>query len=113
MSEEDIDKTGWRGDNDIAITLKEAQPDKMFKKFDQSQVNKYNFFARAAGVKWGSWYITQGWYSEFWTSTATSEEDAHNRTLAYLWWNTHKGEIYRSSLSKNYMFSVRCVKNET
>lgn len=111
MHEEDINKKGWRGDNDIAITLKEAQPDTAFRKFDQSKVNKYNFFARASGIKWKRWYIAQGLYTEFWTSSDATEKDAYNRTFAYSWWNLHKGEIYRTSLSKDYMFAVRCIKN--
>ena len=111
MSEKDLNKKGWRGDNDIAITLKEAQPDTMFRKFDRSQVNKYNFFARASGIKWKRWYFTQGLYSEFWTSSDATAKDAYNRTLAYSWWNWHKGEIYRTTLSKDYMFAVRCIRN--
>lgn len=111
MSEEDLDKTGWRGDNDIAITLKEAQPDSLFRKFDQSQVNKYKFFARPSGVKWKRWYITQGLYTEFWTSTEASEKDAYNRTLSYYQGNAHRGEIYRTTLSKSYSFAIRCVKD--
>lgn len=111
MSEANVNKKGWRGDNDIAITLKESQPDTLFKKFDQSQVNKYNFFARPAGVKLSRWYITQGMYSEFWTSSDATDKDAYNRTLAYSCWNLHKGEIRRTTISKNYMFSVRCIRN--
>ncbi len=111
VPEEDLDKTGWRGDNDIAITLKDSQPDSMFKKFDQSQVNKHGFSATPAGVKWNNWYITQGIYTEFWTSSSATEKEAYARTLAYASWNTHKGEIRRATLGKNYMFSVRCVKN--
>ena len=108
---EDLDKTGWRGNHDIAITLKENQPDTAFKKFDQSQVNKFQFSATPAGIKWNSWYITQGMYTEFWTSSDATEKDAYVRTLAYSWWNSHKGEIRRATLSKGYMFSVRCIKN--
>lgn len=111
MSEDDVHKKGWRGDNDLAIGLKENQPDTLLKKFDRSQINQYRFSARAAGIKWKNWYFTQGIYSEFWTGSEASEKDAFNRTLAYAWWNTHKGEIYRTSLSKTYMFSVRCIKN--
>lgn len=111
IPEEDIDKDGWRGDDDIAITIKDAQPDSIFKKFDQSRVNAYGFSARAAGVKLKNWYITQGMYSEFWTSTNATEKEAYARTLAYSWWNAHKGEIRRETLNKNYMFSVRCVRN--
>lgn len=110
MSDADLDKTGWRGDNNIANTIKEAQPNSPFSKADQSQINKHHFFARPAGVKWNRWYIVQGMYSEFWTSSEASKKDAYNRTLAYSWWNPHKGEIYRTTLSKNYMFSVRCIK---
>ncbi len=110
MAEADLDKTGWRGDNDIANMLKEAQPESVFKKFDQSQVNKSRFFARPAGIKWNRFYITQGIYSEFWTSSDASSKDAYNRTLAYSWWNRNVGGIYRTTLSKNYMFSVRCIK---
>lgn len=110
MSEEDLDKEGWRGDNDIGITLKEVQADTMFAKFDQSQVNRHGFFARPAGIRWKHWSFVQGMYAEFWTSSETTEDKAYNRTLAYSCWNPHKGEIYRSTLSKNYMFSVRCIK---
>ena len=111
VSEEDIDTTGWRGDDDVAITLKDAQSGSMLKKFDQSRINQYGFNARPAGVKLGNWYITQGVYSEFWTSSDASEKQAYARTLAYSWWNTHKGEIRRATLNKDYMFSVRCVKD--
>lgn len=111
MHEEDLNKKGWRGDDNIAITLKEAQSDSMLTKFAQSQVNKHNFFARASGIKWKRWYFVQGMYSEFWTSSDATAKDAYNRTLAYSWWSLHKGDIYRTSLSKDYMFAVRCIKN--
>ena len=110
VPEADLEKKGWRGDNDIAITLKQAQPDSKFRKFDQSQVNKHKFFARPAGVKLKNWYITQGVYTEFWTSSNASEKEAYARTLAFSWWNSHRGEIRRATLNKDYMFSVRCVK---
>ena len=111
ISEEDVHNEGWRGDNDIAITLKQAQPNSIFKSFDQSQVNKYKFSATPAGVKLGNWYITQGMYTEFWTSTNATDKEAYARTLAYSWWNTYKGEIRRATLTKTHNFSVRCVKN--
>jgi len=110
VPEDDLDTMGWRGDNDVGVTIKEAQPDSIFKKFDQSQVNRYNFFARPAGVKVKNWYLTQGMYTEFWTGTNATDKEAMARTLAYGWWNTHKGEIRRATLHKSYMFSVRCVK---
>ena len=111
MSEEELDNKGWRGgDNDLGVQLKEAQADGLFKKFDQSQVNKHNFFARPAGVKWNGFYITQGAYTEFWTGSSETDNQAIIRTLAYSWWNAHKGEIRRATSSKDYMFSVRCVK---
>ena len=108
--ESDLDKEGWRGEKDVAITLKAAQPNTLFKRFDQSQVNKYKFSATPAGVKLGNWYITQGMYTEFWTSSNATEKEAFARTLAYSWWNSHKGEIRRTKLKKSYMLSVRCVK---
>jgi len=111
ISEKDLDKLGWRGDNDVAITLKASQPDTIFKKFDQSKVNKYQFFVTPAGVKIKNWYITQGIYTELWTSTNATEQEAFARTFAYSWWNAHKGEIRRETLNKDYMFSVRCIKN--
>ena len=112
MSEEELDKIGWRGQNDIGVTLKEVQADTMFKKLDQSQVNRYNFFVRPAGIKWKYWYFVQGMYAEFWTGSEATKVEAYNRTFAHSWWNWHKGEIYRSSLAKTYMFSVRCVRSE-
>ena len=111
ISEVDVNKKGWRGERDIAITLKESQPDTLFKKFDQSKVNTYSFSATPAGVKLSRWYITQGMYTEFWTSSDATTKDAYNRTLAYSCWNLHKGEIRRTTISKNYMFSVRCIRN--
>lgn len=110
IAESELNNTGWRGDNDIAITLKAEQPDSLFKQFDQSQVNKHKFSATPAGVKLGNWYVTQGMYTEFFTSSSASTKEAYARTLAYSWWNAHKGEIRRTTLSKNFMLSVRCVK---
>lgn len=111
MSEEEIHKQGWRGgDQNLGVQLKESQADGLFKKFDQSQINKHKFFARPAGVKLYGFYITQGAYTEFWTSTSASDKRAIMRTLAYSSWNMHKGEIRRATSSKDYMFSVRCVK---
>lgn len=111
MAEPEVNKESWRGQNDIAITLKAHQPNTVFKEFDQSQVNKYQFSARPAGVKLANWYLTQGMYSEFWTSSSAAKKEAYARTLAYSWWNSHKGEIRRTTLKKSYMLSVRCVKN--
>ncbi len=110
MKEADLNKNGWRGGDNLANTLKDTQVDGPFNKIDQSQVNKHQFFARPAGIKWRSWYITQGWYAEFWTASEATDSKGINRTLAFQWWNMHNGEIYRSSLSKDYLFSVRCVK---
>lgn len=111
IAKSDLAKEGWRGNNDIAITLKAEQPNTPFKKFDQAKVNQYHFGATAAGVKIGNWYITQGMYTEFWTSTSATDKEAYARTLAYSWWNSHKGEIRRAKLNKDYMFSVRCVRD--
>ncbi|USI30148.1 fibrobacter succinogenes major paralogous domain-containing protein [Alteromonas macleodii] len=76
-----------------------------------AKVNQFQFGATAAGVKIGNWYITQGMYTEFWTSTSATDKEAYARTLAYSWWNSHKGEIRRAKLNKDYMFSVRCVRD--
>lgn len=110
VPDDELNIEGWRGENDIAITIKASQSDTLFKNFDQSQVNKYNFFAQPAGVKIGRWYFTKGMYTEFWTGSVATKKEAFARTLAYSWWNTHKGEIRRAKLNKNYMFSVRCIK---
>lgn len=112
ISESQLNKEGWRGENNIAITLKAQQKSTFLNRFDHSQVNKYNFSATPAGVKLGGWYITQGMYTEFWTSSKATEKKAYARTLAYAWWNSHKGEIRRTRLKNSYMLSVRCVKIE-
>lgn len=109
VKEEDLDKTGWRGDDDVAIALKAAQPNSPFKSFDQTKVNRYRFNATPAGVKVSRWYITEGMYTEFWTSSTASDASAYARTLAYSWWNSHKGEIRRTTLNKSYMLTVRCI----
>ncbi|QBF82859.1 hypothetical protein EXU30_09245 [Shewanella maritima] len=111
MAEAEVDTLGWRGgDKDLGAQLKESQDDGLFKKFDPEVINKQQFFARPAGVKWNGLYITQGAYTEFWTASAANNKDAYIRTLAYSWWNSHKGEIRRATSSKDYMFSVRCVR---
>lgn len=110
MPEEELDNDGWRGEG-TAITLKEEHPDTLFTKFDKNKINKYNFTIRPAGIKWGNWYITQGWYTEFWTATEYNNNRARNRTFAHYCLNPNKGKIYRYKLSKYFMFSVRCVKN--
>ncbi|MBM7036758.1 fibrobacter succinogenes major paralogous domain-containing protein [Vibrio ulleungensis] len=114
MPEHDLDKMGWRGkEQDLGFQLKEAQDDGLFKRFDRSLLNKHHFSARPAGVKWNGFYITQGAYTEFWVATSVTENKALIRTLAYSWWNAHKGEIRRATSTKDYMFSVRCVKIES
>ncbi|WOT06867.1 fibrobacter succinogenes major paralogous domain-containing protein [Shewanella youngdeokensis] len=110
ISDKEVNEEGWRGKNDIAITLKAEQPNTFFKRFKQAEVNTTHFSATPAGVKLGNWYITQGMYSEFWTSSTATDKKAYARTLAYAWWNSHKGEIRRAKLQKSHMFSVRCVK---
>lgn len=111
MPNEELGVEGWRGgEQNLGLQLKESQVDGPFKKIDKSQLNKQRFFARPAGVKWNGWYITQGAYSEFWTGSSATENKAYIRTLAYSWWNAHKGEIRRATSSKDYMFCVRCVK---
>lgn len=110
VADEELASLGWRGDNDLAITLKLAQPNSLLKKFDQKLINKHGFGATPAGVKIKNWYLTQGMYSEFWTSTSASTTEAFARTLAYSWWNTRNGQIRRATLNKDYMFSVRCIK---
>lgn len=110
MREDEIDQQGWRGgDQNIGVQLKESQSNGLFQSFEPEIINKQKFFARPAGVKWNGLYITQGAYSEFWTATSDSDKKAIIRTLAYSWWNAHKGEIRRATSSKDYMFSVRCV----
>ncbi len=108
ISQEDADKEGWRGD--IAITLKASQSDTLLSKFEPSEVNRHKFSVKPAGIKWRDWYFVRGMYAEFWTGSEATKEKAYNRTFAHSWWNWHKSEIYRSNLSKEYMFSVRCVK---
>lgn len=111
MPEEELHQQGWRGKaQSLGLQLKEAQPDAWFSNLDQSLVNKHNFSARPAGVKWNGFYITQGAYTEFWTASSATDKQGIIRTLAYAWWNTHKEEIRRATSSKDYMFSVRCVK---
>ena len=110
MPEEELDNDGWRGEG-TAMLLKEEHPDTLFTKFDKNEINKYKFSVRPAGIKWGNWYITQGWYTEFWTATQFNKDRARNRTFAHYCLNINKGKIYRDKLSKYFMFSVRCVKN--
>lgn len=75
MSEQEVDQDGWRGsEQNVGLQLKQAQAGGLFTKVDPSLVNKQNFFARAAGVKWNGFYITQGAYTEFWTASSASNK---------------------------------------
>lgn len=109
LDEDEVDDKGWRGDG-AALSLKANQSKSIFDRFDSSIVNQVKFNARPSGIKWKRWYFAQGMYSEFWTGSSATENKAYNRTLAYSWWSPQKGKIYRSALSKDYMFSVRCIK---
>ncbi|MFP3366175.1 fibrobacter succinogenes major paralogous domain-containing protein, partial [Pseudoalteromonas sp. SIMBA_148] len=42
-AEKEIDSMGWRGDDDIAITLKATQSDSLLTSFDQARINLAGF----------------------------------------------------------------------
>ena len=69
--------------------------------------NTTDFSALPAGTYLGS-YISFGNYTGFWSATQGDDNRAYNRTLYYRY-----ADILRDNTSKNYGFSVRCVRNDT
>lgn len=108
MSSTDADKTGWRGTNE-GEKLKIKAPEGWTSYETVWSTNESGFTALA-----GSCRVYNGMYGSpgigftgfWWTSSNYSSGEAWYRYLDY-----KTGNIFRSHCSKNYGYSIRCVKD--
>lgn len=110
MSSEDLDKVNWRG-NDEGNKLKIVGGDasKWLNSSDKYTIygNNESGFTALGGAcrifngKWGDLFHTAFW----WTSSLKGDQ-AWYRSLDY-----NKSNVFRNYGSKNYGFSIRCIKN--
>ena len=70
-----------------------------------SNNNATGFGAFPAGFYYGT-YDGFGGYANFWSATEDSGSDAYYRSLSY-----DGARVYRYPISKNYGFSVRCLRD--
>ncbi|MBL0103758.1 MAG: fibrobacter succinogenes major paralogous domain-containing protein [Bacteroidetes bacterium] len=109
MSQEQADKTGWRGVHE-GEKLKMTGPE-IWKTYGEVwATNESGFSAKAGGCRLfdGSWSTPVGFvFSGFWwTKSEFSDEQAWYRYLDY-----KDARVFRSHTEKNYGFSIRCVKD--
>jgi uncharacterized protein (TIGR02145 family) len=102
MDAMEADQQGWRGTN-------EGNKLKSIDGWVSGQgTNESGFNAMAGGLR--DWddaaFYWLGYYSHWWTSTASDSYSAWDRDISY----TSTG-IFRFPNSKNYGMSVRCLKN--
>jgi len=108
MSTADAGKTSWRGAH-VGEKLRVASPQGWTRYGDVWSTNESGFTALAGGCRLvdGTWgnpglFATGFW----WTSTVRNGTEAWYRYLDY-----KNSAVFRSHVSKQYGFSVRCVKD--
>lgn len=107
LSGSEADQYGWRG-SDIADKLKSNSNDDWASFGTIFSTNESGFTALAGSCRLENNYFGDPGikYTGFWwTSTEHSTEEAFYRYLDY-----KTSSIFRSHVSKNYGFSIRCVK---
>lgn len=70
--------------------------------------DSYEFSALPAGIYTGSLFSEAGSSAFFWSAT----ENNGNSAYAYYWVLSASGAYLNYGSSKNYGFSVRCIKDE-
>jgi uncharacterized protein (TIGR02145 family) len=110
MNPEDADRYGWRGSN-TAEKLKIESPLHWIIKSDVWSTNESGFKALAGGcrlpdARWGNPGLSA---SGFWWTTTSYEND--NNQAVYRNMDYKNSKVFRSFASKNYGFSIRCIKD--
>lgn len=108
MNSTEADKQGWRGTHE-GEKLKIEAPKGWTQYGDVWGNNESGFSAMAVGCRlFNSALGEPGLFStsSWWSSTSYSGNDAFYRNLDYKYAN-----VFRSHCSKNYGYSVRCVKD--
>ncbi len=106
MSQSEAGSTGWRGANEGG-KLKEAG-NAHWSSGNSDATNESGFTALPGGYRYYSGSYTYiGYYAYFWSSTEYSSYPAWYRHLF-----CNNSNVYRSNRSKDYGFSVRCVRDK-
>jgi len=105
MSQEDADKTAWRG-TDEGGKLKETGTEHWLDP-NTGATNVSGFSALPGGYRshYGT-FLLIGQGADYWSATQGSSQDAWFRSLDY-----SNSDIRREDISKPYGFSVRCVRD--
>ncbi len=109
MSSNDADNVSWRGTHE-AEKLKIELPDNWHAYGDVWSTNESGFSALAGSCRlddsrWG----TPGLFSTGFWWTATEKSNTNDAWYRYL--DYKNANVFRSKCSKNYGFSIRCVKD--
>ena len=87
-----LDNTGWRGTNEAYMLFNNGPA---------------GFDVLFGGMRYpGEYYGEEGMIATFWTSEPSDMDNAWYRGL-----NIEHGDIHRDSYSKDYGYSVRCLRN--
>ncbi len=113
MASADADKSGWRGTHE-GEKLKKQGMNYWTPYEDVWATNESGFTALAGGCRmfngttaFNLWsYPSDRLSSGFWWSTSAGDSEAWYRYLDY-----KNANVFRGKASKNYGFSIRCVKN--
>ncbi len=107
MNAEQLNKTGWRGNNEAELI--KIENDKNWAEYgDVWQTNKTGFTALAGACKVfnGTWGYPGIRNTGYWWTSSTNNNQAWYRHLNY-----KNKNIFRYHCLKSYGYSVRCVKN--
>lgn len=109
MNAEDADKTGWRGTHEGEKLMQQRTTIVYWAQYgDIWPTNESEFSALAGGCRiadgrFGSQSLQ---HTGFWWSSTTQGNECWYRYLDY-----KNATIFRSSVSKSYGYSIRCIKN--
>ena len=108
MSEEDANSTSWRGTDEGS---KLAGNNDLWDNDDlenNSEFGTSGFSAFPAGDRndGNGFYISMGFYGDFWSSSELSSNYAWYRSLSY-----YSSNVNRSNYDKRIGFSIRCLQD--
>ena len=108
MSESEANSTGNRGTNEGSKLADNADLWNSGNLEDNAEFGTSGFNGLPAGHRLydNGYYSGMGNFASYWTSTVYSSNTAWNRELEY-----HASVAYRFNATKEFGFSIRCLKN--
>ncbi len=117
MSDTAIQADGWRGDNNESRQLKKYDTAFSWTEDEKRQVNRFGFSFQPAGASLGGRTTGPGRFGDLWSSTEFDAETAWYRSVFWISVTSpFRGDvekIRRRAVSKNWAFSVRCLRDDT